>query len=414
MSAQRLFELLYVLLERGHVTAPELAQRFEVSVRTIYRDIDALSSAGIPIYAAPGRKGGIALLDGYVLDRALFTPEEQRQLLTALRALPELPGQDSALICAMLAALFRTEEPDWLQVDLSSWGAAESDGHTFEQLRQAIVHKHPVTFTYAGSSGTPQLRRVLPARLSFKGRAWYLQCFCLDRLAYRTFKLGRLLELQVSTETFSQILTPPPLAFDETEATPFCVPLRLRFAPWMAHRVYDEFDSSVIHREPDGAFLVCVTFPEDMWLYGYLLSFGAGVEVLDPPGIRTRLGLLAKEIWLGTLEPDTGCQGFCAKMDPVPEPNTIQEVPTMNDTFCQSCGMPLTDELLGTERDGSKSPYYCRYCYENGAFTGEMTMEEMIEFCVPHMVSAHPDLSPEQARAQMAQFFPMLMRWRKG
>ena len=120
MSAQRLFELLYVLLERGHVTAPELAQRFEVSVRTIYRDIDALSSAGIPIYAAPGRKGGIALLDGYVLDRALFTPEEQRQLLTALRALPELPGQDSALICAKLAALFRTEEPDWLQVDLSS------------------------------------------------------------------------------------------------------------------------------------------------------------------------------------------------------------------------------------------------------------------------------------------------------
>ena len=86
----------------------------------------------------------------------------------------------------------------------------------------------------------------------------------------------------------------------------------------------------------------------------------------------------------------------------------------MNEQFCQSCGMPLSPEVLGTEADGSQNPHYCRYCYHDGAFGDNMTMEEMIDFCVPHMVQAHPGMTAEQAKAQMQQFFPMLMRWRKG
>ena len=86
----------------------------------------------------------------------------------------------------------------------------------------------------------------------------------------------------------------------------------------------------------------------------------------------------------------------------------------MNHTFCQSCGMPIDDPALrGTERGGTRSEHYCKYCYQEGAFTGEMTMEEMIDFCTPMMVRANPELTPEQARAQMAQFFPSLLRWRK-
>ena len=86
----------------------------------------------------------------------------------------------------------------------------------------------------------------------------------------------------------------------------------------------------------------------------------------------------------------------------------------MNQTFCQSCGMPMDDPALrGTERDGSPSPHYCRYCYQDGAFTGEMTMEEMIDFCAPIIVRENPAMTEEQAKAQMRQFFPMLLRWRK-
>lgn len=82
--------------------------------------------------------------------------------------------------------------------------------------------------------------------------------------------------------------------------------------------------------------------------------------------------------------------------------------------FCQSCGMPLTaPHLLGTEADGEKSPHYCRYCYQHGSFTHHMTMEEMIDFCVPHMVEGHPELTPQLAKEQMLQFFPLLLRWKE-
>ena len=83
-------------------------------------------------------------------------------------------------------------------------------------------------------------------------------------------------------------------------------------------------------------------------------------------------------------------------------------------TFCQSCGMPLSAPAdYGTEQDGSPSGHYCRYCYENGAFTAPITMEEMIDFCVPMMVQGNPGMTAEQAKAQMLQFFPTLLRWKK-
>ena len=85
-----------------------------------------------------------------------------------------------------------------------------------------------------------------------------------------------------------------------------------------------------------------------------------------------------------------------------------------NMTFCQSCGMPLSRaEEHGTEQDGSPSPHYCKYCYQNGAFTGDMTMEQMIDFCTPMMVQANPGMTAEQAKEQMFKFFPMLLRWKK-
>ena len=412
MSNPRLFALYHYLLERRQATAPELARRFEVSVRTIYRDVDALSAAGVPVYAVPGRGGGIALLDHCVLERAAFSQAEQAQLLTALQSLPDSVRAEAAGTLDKLAALFRQRAPDWLQVDLSHWGSAAPDHAKFQRLKQAILERRPISFRYMRSSGQAALRRVLPARLVFKGRAWYLQGFCLDREDYRTFKVSRMLDLAVQEESFDRPLVPPPIQAAQAEP-PFPVPLTLSFAPWMAHRVYDEFAEDCIAPQADGSFLVQVVFPEDQWLYGYLLSFGAAVEVLAPASLRRRLGLLAREIARGCLDPDSACQVSCAKM----EPSQFKEVSHMqfhSGDFCQSCGMPLSEAALrGSEADGTPSPHYCKYCYQNGAFTGEMTMEEMIEFCTPILVREHPELSAEQARAQMHQFFPLLLRWRK-
>ncbi len=410
MSANRLFQIVYLLLQRRRMTAAELAERFEVSVRTIYRDVDALSAAGVPVYATPGRRGGVALMDHYVLDRAAFSEAEQRQLLTALQSLSGQARMGAEDTLAKLSGLFRRSEPDWLQVDLSRWGTAGADNAVFSALKRAVLERRPIRFTYVSAYGRAAPRRALPGRLVFKSQAWYLQAFCLDREAWRTFKLTRILDLEVPEETFERPLSPPPLEAEVPPEAPL-LHLRLRFSPAMAFRVYDEFDRSCVTREADGALLVSVTFPEDGWVYGYLLSFGLGVEVLEPAALRQRLARLAREIWLSNGNTDTGCQDWSGTIGV----SYRQEGPFMEPTFCQSCGMPMNDPALrGTERDGSPSPHYCKYCYQNGAFTGELTMEEMIDFCTPMMVQSNPGMTAEQAREQMYKFFPMLLRWKKG
>lgn len=409
MLADRLFQIVYLLLERGRMTADELARELEVSVRTVYRDVDALSAAGVPVCTAQGKGGGVTLMEGYVLDRAAFTGEEQRQLLTALQS---LPGREGAQALTKLSALFRCRETDWLRVDLSRWGAPGRDNEKFRLLKGAILDRRTVRFTYAGSQGLTRPRQVLPARLVYKGQGWYLQAWDTQREDFRTFRLSRILSPEVCAESFRRRLDPPDMDFSGDIPPLFRVEARLRFDPHLAFRVYDEFDEGCVTRQGDGSLLVEAVFPEDRWLYGYLLSFGAGVEILSPDSLRRRMAALGREIYRVHSEPDTPCQVSCDKM----EPSKTKEVSQMdfaNMKFCQSCGMPMAGAEYGTEADGSQSPDYCSYCYKDGKFSGEMTMEEMIDFCTPFMVQSHPELTPEQAKAQMGQFFPMLKRWRK-
>lgn len=296
MSQSRLFHLVYHLLEHGQTSAPALAEKFEVSVRTVYRDVEALSAAGVPIYTMPGRNGGVALMDHFVLNRAALSGEEQEQLLTALKSLSGDSGLGSEETLSKLSALFRRPEPDWLQVDLSHWGDVSEANARFQQLKEAILDHRVISFSYVSSYGETTAREVLPARLVFKGQAWYLQGFCLDREAYRTFRLSRMLALTVTERTFSTPLSPPPI--QGSGDPPPTVTLHLRFPPSMAYRVYDEFDGGQIKALPDGTLEVFASFPEDGWVYGYLLSFGASVEVLTPSYVRENLAALAKESFL--------------------------------------------------------------------------------------------------------------------
>ena len=408
----RQFQMVYLLLEKGRMTAGELAQRLEVSQRTVLRDVDALSAAGVPVYTTQGTGGGVSLLPGYVLDRAAFTDEEQRQLLLALQS---LPGQEGAQALTKLSALFRRGQEDWLQVNLSRWGAGEADNEKFRLLKRAILEQQALRFDYASSYGSIRPRRVLPARLVFKGQGWYLQAFDEEREDYRTFRLSRILSPEPAGEVFHRRLEPPDVEFSGDIPPLFRVEAKLRFAPHMAYRVYDEFGQDCVAPQPDGSLLVEAVFPEDQWLYGYLLSFGTGVEVLSPALLRRRLAALGREIYFAhSSEPDTPCQVSGGML----EPSKPKEVPAMEQykdmKFCQSCGMPLLPGTeLGTEADGSPSPDYCSYCYKGGKFKGEMTMEEMIDFCAPMMAQSNPGMTQDQAKDQMRQFFPMLKRWKK-
>ena len=180
MPDSRLFKILYYLLDRGRATAPELAAALEVSQRTIYRDVEALSGAGIPIYAEPGRNGGICLLHDAVLDRALLSEGERREVLTALESMAAV-GQAPGELLTKLSALFRVNTGDWLEVDFSDWGSGAAERESFSLVKQSILERGPLSFLYYSSAGEQSRRVVEPARLVFKAGCWYLSAFCRTR-----------------------------------------------------------------------------------------------------------------------------------------------------------------------------------------------------------------------------------------
>lgn len=293
MQESRLFRILYHLLQTGHSTAPELAERLEVSVRTIYRDLDALSGAGVPLYAERGRGGGIALPERYVLDRTLLSAQEQSQLLAAVQGFCAAEC-DSAALPAKLAGLFRTPDALWVEMDLTGWVQARPEAELFPTLKQAILQKRVVTFRYFSGSGHSGVRHVEPVRLVFKDKGWYLYGFCLLREAFRFFKLTRMAELLVLDETHTRTL--PGRVLAQPLLPERTLPVTLRFEPGMAYRVYDEFPAGVA-RDAAGGLLVTADLPDSEALYSYLFSFGSGVEVLAPPAVRAEMARRAEALY---------------------------------------------------------------------------------------------------------------------
>lgn len=281
MKNSRLFEVLYLLMEKGGITAGELARRLEVSERTIYRDIDALSAAGIPVYAQKGKGGGIRLMEQFVLDKALLSQAQQDEILFALQAILATGGGAEGETLARMSALFRREGGDWLEVDFTDWGSGAAERENFALVKRSILGRTPLTFTYYNSAGETSRRTVEPARLVFKGGCWYLSAFCRTRQDWRIFRLVRMEDL-VPEEGFCPPRTPPAQLETPLPGAYRGVDLRLRFAPSAAWRVRDYFHPRQIRREPDGRLVVECTFPEDQWLLSFLLSFGSQLEVLSP------------------------------------------------------------------------------------------------------------------------------------
>ena len=297
MQSTRLFEILYCLLERDGVTVRQLAERLEVSERTVRRDLDALSAAGVPVYAARGRGGGVHLLPDFVLSKTLLSAREQDEILSALQSLRATGSGVESEVLTHLNGLFRRQAADWIDVDFSPWGGGAAARALFPRLKDAILERRLVSFDYFTSGGTAGRRTVEPYRLCFKGMNWYLQGWCLTRRDFRVFRLSRIRHLSEEERTFLPRPAPPPLEEDGPAEPPLPMQaVTLRFAPELAFRVYDIFPSEEIAPEPDGGLLVRTRWPEGEWGVSFLLSFGGAVEVLDPPPLRAALRDAAADI----------------------------------------------------------------------------------------------------------------------
>ncbi len=295
MEESRLFKIVYHLLDKGQVTAPELAEKFEVSVRTIYRDIDALSGAGVPIYAEAGRNGGIHLMNDFVLDKTVLSEEEKQEILTALQSINSMNNIGSNQTLQKLSAIFNMSSENWLEVDFSRWGNNGTDNEKFELLKSAVIHQKCVKITYANSCGTISERIIKPLKMSYKSMSWYLKAYCTEKQDYRIFKLTRIIDLEMLTDSFCKSYFPE-LDEDETLGQAYNT-IVLRFPKNISYRVYDEFDKTKVSKKENGDLIVSVEMPEDEWLIGYLLSFGTQVDIIEPAYLKDIVAEQAKKIY---------------------------------------------------------------------------------------------------------------------
>ena len=173
MSNSRLFKILYYLLDKGRATAPELAEKFEVSIRTIYRDVEALSSANIPIYTESGRNGGICLLNDYVLDKVILSKEEKAEILAALQSMSIIGNNSVTEMLTKLSGLFNLKTENWLEMDFSRWGKQSYDNSKFELLKTAIIHYKVIKIIYESSANGRSKRMVQSLKLSYKSKELY-------------------------------------------------------------------------------------------------------------------------------------------------------------------------------------------------------------------------------------------------
>ena len=282
----RLFQIVYLLIEKPKMTARELAEIFEVSERTIYRDLDKLTLAGVPVYTSQGKNGGISILPDYVLDKSVLTVEEKGKIIESLNALNEVSPSGDKDAVAKLRSFLGEEYQDWIEIEFSGWGNSKEEGVRFAQLKDAILKHQYVEITYSGNRKGMLKRKIKPLKLCFKEQAWYLYAYCCLREDYRFFKLKRMSQLEVSDKHFEpeavgKVLTEGTRNYVNTKES---IRVTLEISQEMAFRAYEELtDVSIM----DNGKLRCqMEINDKKWFTSYVLSYGSHMRILEPLEIK--------------------------------------------------------------------------------------------------------------------------------
>lgn len=295
MKSERLFQIVNLLMRKKSVTAPELAEMFQVSVRTIYRDIESLSLSSIPIYTSPGKNGGIFIIEEYKLEKTMLTDEEQNLLLQAVQGMSLLQSGNSGLLIK-LSALFQKESKEWLEIDFSRWGNGEKiDKIKFDYIKSSIFSQQCLNISYCNMKAEVVKRNICPFKLISKSNSWYLYAYCKNRKGYRLFKVSRILSIEKENTFFSDMKFPQDNFMEQPKELDM-LKVTLKFPFSEAYRVYDEFTPDVITKDKEGNLVVSTEMPKGEWIYGYILSFGTKIEVLEPENLKVKIRNIAMEI----------------------------------------------------------------------------------------------------------------------
>lgn len=297
MKIDRLIGILSILLQQEKVTAPYLADKYEVSRRTINRDIEALCKAGIPLVTTQGKNGGISIMDGYRMDKTLLTSADMQAIMAGLKSL------DSVSKTSRYQQLMEKLNPgtssllpgdSHILIDLSSWYKGTLTPK-IESIQEAIQRETLLSFTYFGPKGEG-IRTIEPYYLVFQWTSWYVWGYCTTRKDFRLFKLNRMTDLYLS-QPFRPRAAPYP-DFTPQQIYPPALSVTIRISPLMKWRLIEEYGLHSFEELPDGTLLFRNSFPDEESIFSWLLSFGDQGEILEPPKLRSRYRELLERMLL--------------------------------------------------------------------------------------------------------------------
>ncbi|MDQ0171639.1 helix-turn-helix transcriptional regulator [Paenibacillus tundrae] len=295
MKLERLISIIFKLLNHEVLSASTLAEEFQVSPRTIYRDIDVICAAGFPVVSHQGLKGGYGIIDGYKMDKSLLGSYDVNSLITVLSSLSTVfdDGRVQGTIERLQTIGSEHQSPS-LSIDLET---RRTEPDALPYLRTGITEYRIIQFDYINTKNERTSRRIEPIRLHFKYRNWYVYGFCLARQDYREFRLSRMMNVSLSSDTFqphttriepiveSRIQSDTTLHSQTTEVV-------FKVNPEALSEAMDHFQQADKQFHNDGSMTMRIAVHQPLkarWLCSFLLSLGSGAEVLEPVELRNIL-----------------------------------------------------------------------------------------------------------------------------
>lgn len=296
MKINRHIGILSLLLQKEKVTAAELSEKFEVSRRTIARDIDDICMAGIPIVTTQGKDGGISIMEGYKIDRVLLLIEDMKAIFTGLKGLDSV--SDSPRYRQLMDKLSAENSEisgfgDEIIIDLAAWDKSAVSGK-IELIKNAIKNDEKITFRYCAPNGE-SVRTIEPYHLIFQWSSWYVWGYCTTRQDYRLFKLMRLFDLRNTGEKCEPRDVSPYIC-ENMWRVDKPITATVRFDSSMKWRVIDEYSTELPRFNEDGSSELTITWSDKQNFFGMILSYGDKAEIISPPELREEFSGLVKNI----------------------------------------------------------------------------------------------------------------------
>lgn len=302
---ERLIAIIFLLINREKMTAKELSDYFSVSVKTIYRDIETLSLANIPVTSFAGSNGGYGILKDYIVDKNTFSYQEIVSALSVLGSISSFFNDPGISVAAeKITALIDKDKKDEIKklagelvFDLSAWGDSEPTKRKINIIREAIQNRNLLAFNYTNRSGESLHRTIEPISLLFKERAWYMKGYCRVREDIRTFKLTRISNLQRLEEKY--VLDESKYDMEKVHKNsirdPEFIEVIMKISPDIRAALEDQIDAEKVYEE-NGELFAKVYYPDDDYLYNLILGFGSKVRVIEPPYVRDIILERAKKV----------------------------------------------------------------------------------------------------------------------